>query len=233
MANRTIAQRIKHREDMFLRRFFGVLARMAKVDGKVDAWEAHAAESAFARFPRAMARRKFCVSVFNSSKNGRTPLCSLAAEFEKEWAAPEDCLAKIVHYQIRVGIDSDNDGELSYSESVPLEVYKYQGQLRYAGICGTTSARCDAFDVLTDVSKVYINLSSIQHLGCCIPLLLLSRHESEDVVLPYVVMGHADSDLKRELKGKTVNFEQFEKIFLRLLNLISIIQSDLLTGFKN
>ena len=93
MANRTIAQRIKHREDMFLRRLFGILARMAKVDGKVDAWEAHAAEGAFARFPRAMARRKFCVTVFNSSKNGRMPLGILAAEFEKEWATPEDCLA--------------------------------------------------------------------------------------------------------------------------------------------
>ena len=88
----TIKQRIKHREDMFLRRLFGILAKMAKVDGKVDAWEAHAAEGAFARFPRAMARRKFCVSVFNSSKNGRTPLCRLAAEFEKEWATPEECL---------------------------------------------------------------------------------------------------------------------------------------------
>ena len=79
----TIKQRIKHREDMFLRRLFGILAKMAKVDGKVDAWEAHAAEGAFARFPRAMARRKFCVSVFNSSKNGRTPLVR---------ATPEECL---------------------------------------------------------------------------------------------------------------------------------------------
>ena len=48
----TIKQRIKHREDMFLRRLFGILARMAKVDGKVDAWETHAAEGAFVRFPR-------------------------------------------------------------------------------------------------------------------------------------------------------------------------------------
>jgi len=93
LANRTIAQRIKHREDMFLRRLFGILAKMAKADGKVDAWEVHAAEGAFARFPRAQIRRKFCVSVFNSSKNGRTPLGRLAAEFEKEWATPEDCLA--------------------------------------------------------------------------------------------------------------------------------------------
>ena len=93
MSDKTIAQRIKHREDMFLRRLFGILARMAKVDGKVDAWEVHAAEGAFARFPRAGARRKFCTSVFNSAKNGRTPLRNLAAEFEKEWATQEDCFA--------------------------------------------------------------------------------------------------------------------------------------------
>ena len=70
MKNNSIGKRIKHREDMFLRRLFGLLARMAKIDGKVDAWEAHAAEGAFARFPRATARRKFCVAVFNSAKNG-------------------------------------------------------------------------------------------------------------------------------------------------------------------
>lgn len=93
MKNASVSKRIKHREDMFLRRLFGILAKMAKVDGKVDAWEVHAAEGAFARFPRAQIRRKFCVSVFNSSKNGRTPLRCLAAEFEKEWATPEDCLA--------------------------------------------------------------------------------------------------------------------------------------------
>ena len=93
MKKESISKRIRHREDMFLRRLFGILARMAKVDGKVDAWEAHAAEGAFARFPRAAARHKFCVSVFNSAKNGRTPLRTLAAEFEREWARPEDCLA--------------------------------------------------------------------------------------------------------------------------------------------
>ena len=93
MKKDSINKRIRHREDMFLRRLFGILARMAKIDGKIDAWEAHAAEGAFARFPRAAARRKFCASVFNSAKNGRTPLRDLAAEFEKEWARPEDCLA--------------------------------------------------------------------------------------------------------------------------------------------
>lgn len=87
MKNNSIGKRIKHREDMFLRQLFGLLARMAKIDGKVDTWEAHAAEGAFARFLRAMARRKFCVAVFNSAKNGRTPLGRLAAEFELEKAS--------------------------------------------------------------------------------------------------------------------------------------------------
>ena len=32
-----IKKRLKQREDMFLRRLFGMLAKMAKADGKVDA----------------------------------------------------------------------------------------------------------------------------------------------------------------------------------------------------
>ena len=31
-----IKKRLKQREDMFLRRLFGMLAKMAKADGKVD-----------------------------------------------------------------------------------------------------------------------------------------------------------------------------------------------------
>ena len=88
-----ISKRIKKREDLFLRRLFGILARMAKMDGKIDAWEVHAAEGAFARFPRAKARRKFCVAAFNAAKNGRMPLPKLAAEFASEMATPETCLA--------------------------------------------------------------------------------------------------------------------------------------------
>lgn len=56
-----IKKRLKQREDMFLRRLMGMLAKMAKADGKVDAWETHAAEGAFAHFPRAAARRKCTV----------------------------------------------------------------------------------------------------------------------------------------------------------------------------
>ena len=33
-----IKKRLKQREDMFLRRLFGMLAKIAKADGKVDAW---------------------------------------------------------------------------------------------------------------------------------------------------------------------------------------------------
>ena len=62
-----VKRRIKHREDMFLRRLFGMLAKMAKADQKVDAWEVHAAEKAFDKFPRAAARRKFCVAKVNEA----------------------------------------------------------------------------------------------------------------------------------------------------------------------
>ena len=34
-----IKKRLRQREDMFLRRLMGMLAKMAKADGKVDAWE--------------------------------------------------------------------------------------------------------------------------------------------------------------------------------------------------
>lgn len=88
----TIRGRIRHRENMFLRRLFAILAKMAKIDGRVDPWETHAAERAFALFPRANARRKFCVSGFNAAKNGRKTLRELAVEFAQEWATPEDCL---------------------------------------------------------------------------------------------------------------------------------------------
>lgn len=92
MDNESIRDRIRRREDMFLRRLFTILARMAKIDGRIDPWETHAAEGAFARFARANARRKFCVSVFNSAKNGRLTMTTLAESFAQEWATPEDCL---------------------------------------------------------------------------------------------------------------------------------------------
>jgi DnaJ like chaperone protein len=91
-ANDAFKKRLKRREDMFLRRLFGILAKMAKADGKVDAWEAHAAEGAFVRFPRAAERRGFCTKVFNSAKNSRTPLTRFAAEFADTWASSKECL---------------------------------------------------------------------------------------------------------------------------------------------
>lgn len=86
-------KRLRHHEDMYLRRLFGMLAQMAKADGKVDAWEVHAAEGAFARFPRAAERRRFCVGVFNKAKSGRIDIAHMANEFAYKWASPDDCLA--------------------------------------------------------------------------------------------------------------------------------------------
>ena len=65
-----IKRRIKHREDMFLRRLFGMLAKMAKADQKVDAWEVHAAEKAFEKFPRAAARRRSEEQQYLARENG-------------------------------------------------------------------------------------------------------------------------------------------------------------------
>jgi len=87
-----VKRRIKHREDMFLRRLFGMLAKMAKADQKVDAWEVHAAEKAFDKFPRAAARRKFCVRVFNEARNSSISFVRMACEFANNWAAPQECL---------------------------------------------------------------------------------------------------------------------------------------------
>ena len=77
---------------MFLRRLFGMLAKMAKADQKVDAWEAHAAEKAFDKFPRAAARRKFCVRVFNEARNSSISFARMAWEFANNWATPQECL---------------------------------------------------------------------------------------------------------------------------------------------
>ena len=77
---------------MFLRRMFGILARMAKLDGRIDEDEVRAAKGAFGRFPDALARRKFCIGVFNSAKNGRKSLDELAGEFEA-LATPLECLS--------------------------------------------------------------------------------------------------------------------------------------------
>lgn len=86
-------KRLRHHEDMYLRRLFGMLALMAKADGRVSAWEVHAAEGAFKRFPRAAARRRFCVGIFNKAKDGRIDICRMANEFAYKWASPDDCLA--------------------------------------------------------------------------------------------------------------------------------------------
>lgn len=88
-----VKRRIKRREDMFLRRLFGMFAKMAKSDRNVDAWEVHAAEKAFEKFPRAAARRKFCVRVFNEARNSRISLAKMAWDLANKWATPEECLA--------------------------------------------------------------------------------------------------------------------------------------------
>ncbi len=53
--------------------------------------------------------------------------------------APTEAVAAT--YEVRAGIDLNNDGILSYTESIPLEVYTYQGQTRNATIKGISGAK--------------------------------------------------------------------------------------------
>lgn len=84
---------VKRREDMFLRRLFGMFAKMAKADGRIDAWETHAAEKAFEVFPRAAARRKFCINIFNTAGTSSISLLKMAWDFTNSCAMYDDCLA--------------------------------------------------------------------------------------------------------------------------------------------
>lgn len=88
-----VKKRLKKREDLFLRRLFGMFGKMAKADGKVDAWEVHAAERAFELFPRAADRRRYCIKAFNAARKGRTSLGKMAVEFASGLASPAECLA--------------------------------------------------------------------------------------------------------------------------------------------
>lgn len=82
----------RDRETMFLRRLFAMLAKMAKADGRIDAWETHAAERAFDMFPRAKARRGFCRTAFNDAAHGRRHLYWYAWQFANKYATTDDCL---------------------------------------------------------------------------------------------------------------------------------------------
>ena len=94
--------------------------------------------------------QKFVDMVMCAAFNGTTSVegseACLSSQNEAVMQIPAPSQATIVHYQIRVGIDSNNDGKLAYDESVPLQVYKYNGEPRYATICGTTSKQCDEYD---------------------------------------------------------------------------------------
>ena len=94
--------------------------------------------------------QKYLSKVMCAAFDGTKPIpgssTQLTSQYEAVMRIPAPREAEIVHYQVRVGIDSDNDGELSYSESVPLEVYRYRSEPRYAGICGTTTKQCDWYD---------------------------------------------------------------------------------------
>ena len=93
----------------------------------------------------------------------------------------------------------------------------------------------DKSSVYKRFRQAYINLASVQHLGCCIPLFYFGEHEGrlENRVfkIPYVMMREADTTMYKRYtqetkKGKhhiVANYDEFRQIFERLGEVIQII----------
>ena len=72
--------------------------------------------------------------------------------------------------------------------------------------------------------QAYVNIASIQHLGCIIPMVLFGETKlDKNVHVPYLIMKAAKGDLKHLIKNKTPDLKAFEKIFSCLLEAISTI----------
>ena len=86
--------------------------------------------------------------------------------------------------------------------------------------------------------QAYINLASIQHLGCCISLLYFGEYEysekERNFKIPYIVMCVADHTMEKhftieEKKGKrhrTASYDEFQMIFNRLGEIIQLIHDN-------
>lgn len=65
--------------------------------------------------------------------------------------------------------------------------------------------------------QAFLNLSAVQYVGCVLPLIHLGVTSIGDHKIPYQIMMKAESDLKRWIKGKKIDFAEFEKVFNSLL----------------
>ena len=83
--------------------------------------------------------------------------------------------------------------------------------------------------------QAYINLASVQHLGCCIPLLHFGEYDGKEgerqIRIPYIIMGVADHTMEKHFtneckKGKShraASYEEFTSVFNRLGEVIQSI----------
>ncbi len=86
--------------------------------------------------------------------------------------------------------------------------------------------------------QAYINLASVQHLGCCIPLLYFGEYEGHEgernFKIPYILMCVADYTLEKHFtdeykKGKrhrVASYEEFKSIFDRLGEVIQLVHDN-------
>lgn len=131
--------------------------------------------------------------------------------------------------------------ELSSVKNCLGEFFLEKGQIGEGGTSIVRAARYKGSDakyaikfLLVNVAKkettaykrfkqAYINLSAIQHLGCVLPMIHLDVLPLEEFKIPYIIMPRIDDDMKRHFDKGAITFEEFEKIFNRLLQTIQQI----------
>lgn len=86
--------------------------------------------------------------------------------------------------------------------------------------------------------QAYINLASVQHLGCCIPLIYFGEHENRDsertVKIPYIVMSVADYTMEQHFtahdkqgkRHRSASYAEFQNVFNRLGEVIQLIHDN-------
>lgn len=85
--------------------------------------------------------------------------------------------------------------------------------------------------------QAYINLASVQHLGCCIPLMYFGEYETHDsgrdFKVPYIVMPVADCTLGKHFtedgpvkRHRAASYDEFKSVFIRLGEIIQLIHDN-------
>ena len=113
----------------------------AAADNKIRVTERIKVDNSMATIFNKYADRFLCAAFRNGElvKGSQSSISANNHEAALEIASSSDAVAE--EFEIRVGIDVDEDGELSYEESCPLEVCKIRGAPAYATVKGISKAK--------------------------------------------------------------------------------------------